>query len=151
MSTAITIKLKNMEEIEAMFRKAPAKITDGVHKAIQNSIRMVHSKALREAPVNKQSGGGNLRQSIKSSMRGKAVGEVVVGAEYALYVHEGTRPHEIRPVSKKALANRRTGQFFGRLVRHPGTKANPFLQRAVDLAKGDIDKEFDIVLKKAFS
>lgn len=151
MSTDIVIKIKNMDEIERMFRKAPAKITDGVHKAIQNSIRMIHSKALREAPVNKQSGGGNLRQSIKSSMRGKAVGEVTVGAEYGVYVHEGTRPHEIRPVSKKALANRRTGQFFGRLVRHPGTKANPFLQRAVDLAQGDVDKEFDKVLKNAFS
>jgi hypothetical protein len=46
-------------------------------------------------------------------------------ANYAPYVEFGTAPHEIRPVNAKVLANPKTGQIFGTLVHHPGTKANP--------------------------
>lgn len=149
--TKVVLTLHNYDEIRELFRKYPSKVAGGVQKAIQRSILIIESRAKREAPVNKQTGGGNLRQSIKSSMRGKASGEVSVGAEYAVYVHEGTRPHEIRPVYKKALANTRTGQFFGRLVMHPGTKANPFLERAVQQSEGDVNREFDKILTNAFS
>jgi hypothetical protein len=43
-------------------------------------------------------------------------------ASYAPFVEFGTAPHEIRPVNAKVLANKKTGQFFGTLVHHPGTK-----------------------------
>lgn len=50
-------------------------------------------------------------------------------APYAIFVHDGTKPHEIRPKNKKALKTP-----FGprKKVNHPGTKANPYLQNAVD-------------------
>lgn len=52
-----------------------------------------------------------------------------------LYVLDGTRPHLIRPRRAQALrftiGNR---VIFARLVRHPGTRANNFLGRA--LAQG---------------
>jgi hypothetical protein len=31
---------------------------------------------------------------------------------------------------------------FTRLVRHPGTKPNPFMQRAVDFAREKVDETF---------
>src|ERR1700684_758693 len=46
-------------------------------------------------------------------------------ASYAPFVEFGTAPHIIRPVKARVLANKETGQFFGTLVHHPGTKANP--------------------------
>src|ERR1039458_8035668 len=52
-------------------------------------------------------------------------------ASYAPYVEFGTGPHEIKAVNKRVLANVQTGQIFGPLVHHPGTKANPFLERIV--------------------
>jgi hypothetical protein len=69
-------------------------------------------------------------------------------ASYAPYVEFGTRPHIIRPVNALALANRETGQFFGTLVHHPGTKANPFMERIVASAQPDITILFGQALEK---
>ncbi|MET7981698.1 MULTISPECIES: hypothetical protein [unclassified Streptomyces] len=52
------------------------------------------------------------------------------------YVLEGTRPHIIRPRRAKALHFYVEGaEVFSKLVRHPGTKPNPFLQRALRLGR----------------
>lgn len=48
---------------------------------------------------------------------------------YAVFVHDGTKPHEIRPKKKKAL---KTPYGPRKKVNHPGTKANPYLQKSVD-------------------
>ncbi|WTW95387.1 hypothetical protein OG216_19285 [Streptomycetaceae bacterium NBC_01309] len=48
------------------------------------------------------------------------------------YVLNGTRPHVIRPHRAKALRFEVRGEVvYARLVRHPGTRANAFLQRAL--------------------
>ncbi|OMB79285.1 hypothetical protein A5743_14390 [Mycolicibacterium conceptionense] len=58
-------------------------------------------------------------------------GSVHAKADYALYVHEGTRPHVIRPKRAQALRFQIGGRtVFARLVRHPGTRARPFLRNA---------------------
>jgi len=145
--TTITVTIKNADEIREAFRQAPLKILSNLNTAINRIIIKVENSAKRNAPVNKSYGGGNLRQSIRSQMTGQLHGMVTVGAEYGIYVHEGTRPHEIRVVTKKVLANKRTGQIFGTLVRHPGTKAQPFLQQAIDENKGFIETEFEKVVE----
>lgn len=63
-------------------------------------------------------------------------------AAYAPYVEFGTAPHIIRAVNVRALANKETGQVFGPVVHHPGTKANPFMERIVAAAQPDIDELF---------
>ncbi len=150
MSVAITIKVKNLDNIKAMFRKAPMRMTTELNKAINRIVLKVERDAKRNAPVNKRGGGGNLRQSIKSSMIGIARGKVEVGADYGVYVHEGTRPHIIRVRQRKVLADKRQGKIFGKVVQHPGTKANPFLQKAVDQNEDFIDDEFENAVKKVF-
>ncbi|MFZ3595035.1 hypothetical protein [Streptomyces sp. BH104] len=48
------------------------------------------------------------------------------------YVINGTRPHLIRPRRKKVLRFEVGGrEVFTKLVRHPGTKANDFLGKAL--------------------
>lgn len=52
--------------------------------------------------------------------------------EYAAYVNDGTRPHIIRPRNARALRFMVGGQVvYARVVHHPGTRANPFLDRAL--------------------
>jgi hypothetical protein len=64
-------------------------------------------------------------------------------APYAVYVVEGTAPHEIRPVNASVLAFEVAGRMvFTPLVRHPGTKPNPFMQRAVEDARSKVDEVF---------
>lgn len=138
----VHITIKNLDEVMAVFKRAPLRMTEEISRAISASIQTVERNVKREAPVNKQTGGGNLRQSIRSQMLGVASGMVEVGAEYGAAVETGTRPHIIRPVRKKALANRRTGEFFGKIVHHPGTKANPFFTRGIDASRGSIDDYF---------
>jgi HK97 gp10 family phage protein len=147
----IRIEIKNIDAVQTVFRAAPLKMTDEIHKAIQRSILTIERNVKREAPVNKKPGGGNLRQSVRSSMLGVASGTVEVGAEYGIYVEGGTRPHQIRPVRKMVLANRRTGEIFGRLVNHPGTKANPFFSRGVDQSRADIDRFFIKAVQNALT
>jgi hypothetical protein len=69
-------------------------------------------------------------------------------ASYAPYVEFGTAPHTIKAVNAKVLANVQTGQIFGTLVHHPGTKANPFMERIVASAQPDIDTLFGQALEK---
>lgn len=58
-------------------------------------------------------------------------GSVHAKADYALYVHDGSQPHLIRPRKAQALRFQIGGRtVFAKLVRHPGTKARPFLRNA---------------------
>lgn len=64
---------------------------------------------------------------------------MLVGVEsvpYALFVHEGTRPHDIRPKNASVLAfTARDGtQVFTKLVHHPGTKPQRWLAKALPAA-----------------
>jgi hypothetical protein len=63
-------------------------------------------------------------------------------ASYAPYVEFGTGPHEIKAVNKRVLANVAEGKIFGPVVHHPGTKANPFMERIVAAAQPDIETLF---------
>lgn len=66
--------------------------------------------------------GGN-RQSFRVS----------TNVDYAAYVHDGTRPHVIRPNRRQALKFRIGGRtVYAKYVNHPGTRARPFLDRALE-------------------
>jgi len=86
---------------------------------------------------------GKLAQSIVKDV-GQGEASIQALAPYAVYVVKGTAPHEIRPVNASCLAFRASGggMVFTRLVRHPGTKPNPFMQRAVDETLAKVDEVF---------
>lgn len=64
--------------------------------------------------------------------------EVAIGSSlyYALWEHEGTPPHVIRPNRMKVLRfpGRGGAIVFARTVKHPGTNGSHFLTRALVLA-----------------
>jgi hypothetical protein len=51
-------------------------------------------------------------------------------------INEGTRPHIIESHGPWSLHNPITGQYFGRVVHHPGTRPNRFIERAVATLDG---------------
>jgi hypothetical protein len=74
---------------------------------------------------------GRLSRSIYIShsrdFRGQYV-QVGSNVRYALAVHEGTRPHLIRPQHGRVLQFREGGRFiYARLVHHPGNRARKYL------------------------
>jgi HK97 gp10 family phage protein len=118
--------------------EAVAKILDEETK--QQLIERLAEFAYYEAFFNAPWKTGKLARSIVTKIEeGEAKLQILV--PYAKFVVEGTRPHEIRPVSANVLVFKsKSGDLvFTRLVRHPGTKPNPFLQRAVDKAREQID------------
>ncbi len=143
----ITVKIDGLSEIQRAIRMAPMMTVKEVSKAVNKSIITVHSQATKEAPANKQIGqGARLRGSFRHQMTSILRGEVWSIAPYALFVHEGTRPHPIAVVNKKVLANKRMGQFFGKRVQHPGTRPNPFMQRAIENSKSKINEFFKVAM-----
>lgn len=80
---------------------------------------------------------GNLKRDIRVFEANAS--EVKIGntlkIKYAKYVHSGTRAYTIKPKNKKALANKKAGLFFGKKVKHPGIKANPYLLNAWNIYK----------------
>lgn len=73
---------------------------------------------------------GTLRNSIRAFRMPD--GSVIVGPTetYGKYVNAGTPPHVIHSTGPWPLRNRASGQVFGPVVHHPGTKAQPFIEQA---------------------
>jgi len=89
--------------------------------------------AKKEAPVKR----GTLRRSITSRVeRGGDRGVIGTNLGYARAVHDGSRPHVIKPKRPVKVVNGRkvypalkTPYGIYRSVRHPGYKGNPFFER----------------------
>ena len=94
--------------------------------------RRIATQARQDVPVRtgnlgRQVGEGRITMSGPRTVRG-SVNDM---ADYALYVHEGTRAHTIRPRTAQALRFQVGGRtVYRKSVRHPGTKARPFLRNA---------------------
>ncbi len=87
--------------------------------------------------------GAPVKSGYLASTVYKDEGKVGAAASYAAAVEYGTAPHEIRPINGSVLAFEVAGKMiFTPLVHHPGTRANPFMQRALDEALGKVDLVF---------
>lgn len=88
---------------------------------------------------------GNLARSVRASQNRDERGRFTFGytvsasAPYAGYVHEGTGPslrQSYPGMMRFPGTNAWAGQtVYTEIVRHPGTPANPFLQRALSAAR----------------
>lgn len=67
--------------------------------------------------------------------RGPVVHLVTEGVPYAMWHHEGTPPHVIRPVNRTVLRFPGAGgTVFATVVNHPGTAPNRYLTDNLHLA-----------------
>lgn len=100
-------------------------------RKIMRAQRRTLIAAKMRAPVDS----GLLRQRHRTepvTVTGNRITTAVVAAtDYAADVHDGTRPHVIRPKSKKALSWKRGGvRVFAQSVNHPGAPPRPWLLNA---------------------
>jgi len=79
---------------------------------------------------------GRLRNSIYAERQSDE--SIIIGphVSYALYVERDTRPHIIRSHGPWPLRNRATGQVFGPVVHHPGTRGQHFIERTAQSVDG---------------
>lgn len=113
--------------------------TGAVDNTLDRAGRIVETGARRRAPVSQDGSHGrppgHLRDSI--GVRAGRDGEgpyvdVHATADYALPVELGSKPHDIVSHGDYPLRNPKTGQVFGRRVRHPGNQPQPYLRPALD-------------------
>lgn len=122
---AVTVRLDD-RKIEALF-DTPTELRAYMNRKVAETVVVARA----EAPARTH----RLQQSIGSTYLGGGRWNVSATAPHAKFVHEGTAAHVIR-----VRPGKRTLKFFwmrvGAVVypvqvRHPGTKANPFLVRAM--------------------
>jgi len=138
----IKVTIPRLNELRSKFKKFPGWIASGLQVAISKSALEVTDEVKKETPTKT----GALKSSVRPTITHlRAV--IEPHKKYAIFVHEGTRPHTIYPIRKKAL------YWQGAMhpvmsVKHPGTKPNRFMQRGLDNSKLKIEKTFKTVIDK---
>ncbi len=127
----------NLEEIDL----GPVK-----QKILTMLLDRMYSKAYDLAPWRT----GFLAQSLTKE-QGNDYVALDDTAPYAPFVVKGTAPHEIRPVTAQALCFQISGEtVFAKLVRHPGTSPNPFMETARDEALAELPDTFQVVWEEEY-
>ena len=129
MATAVvTFKRFTYNAVGAARQVAP------IIRRVHNSLtRQIANSARHRVPVLTGHLGKSIAEDAQtwpSPMHVK--GGVTAHAKYARYVHDGTRPHIIRPKNPGGVLRfTMNGHVvFARSVNHPGTRARPFLRNA---------------------
>ncbi len=103
---------------------------DEAYRQVVDVTRRIYNRANILTPVDT----GNLRahnQMTATRESPGARGWVYNDADYAEAVHNGSGPYVIRPRKGKALKFEVGGRtVFAKSVRHPGTRARPWIARA---------------------
>ena len=143
----ITVNITGDEKVRSMLQRI-----DEIGKTRALALTAVEIERYVEGEVDKHTKTGALFQSVFS--RKQSDGSFLVGndlqrAPHAVFVHWGTKAHEIRPTKKKALRWASGGEFFfAKLVHHPGNKADPWVKRAAALAPKIFEQHVVTLLRK---
>lgn len=113
------------------FRSAGQRLHEQVRqraeRAVNAAVEMGRARLQDRAPVKS----GELRRSVVarpvSSTTSSVSADLIVGARYASFVSDGTKPHLIQARRARYLHFFVGGrEVFTKRVRHPGTKPNDF-------------------------
>lgn len=146
----VSIQIIGLDKLIALGEKYPATSEKYINNAINRSLVRVLGEEKQQAPVST----GNLRDNWSINL-GRFTGSLVSNAPYASAVENGSRPH-MPPATNNAFVmwcNKKglNPWAVARNIAKNGTKPNPFLQRAVDLQKDNINGEFKNALDSVLS
>lgn len=138
----IKVEIPDLPRLIEALKKWPDVSAPIIDKAIRKSIFDIQAKTVVETPIKT----GRLRGSFQTAF-GPFFGILRPSVEYAPLVHEGTRPHVIRPVTKKALYWRGADHPVAS-VNHPGTRPNPFMVRGLASGQQTVMQNFTNALNE---
>jgi len=111
----IQYKIVNLPQIKMALAAYPTIMTKNLQQAIVKTSFLVHGMATSTVPVRT----GFLRRSHNTApFIGKLRGEINPFANYAFWVHEGTRRMRARPWLRNAVSNshKQSNAFFEQAV-----------------------------------
>lgn len=139
----------NIEGIEAVRKRFARLVPEVKEQVLEELATVAHETA--ELQVDTHFRDGDLGDSLdkrKESENDWIIDHNLQVAPHALFVHWGTRAHDIRPRDRKAL--RWTGgqggdthYIFARFVHHPGYAGDPWLVTAAEEAI----RQFDAIVR----
>lgn len=144
--------LSGVSKLRRTLRRMPETVTEGVKKEVKGGAARVSSNIQAAAPAS------SIRENISYKLardgltaRIGLIGMRAARRGFLARIFEfGAKPHVIVPRPDKPrnrrrgvqgamfLASKATGEFFGKLVRHPGMRARPFFFQTFRRDKGDI-------------
>jgi len=118
--------------LKAALARARSGIVAGAQNAVARAAKA--GEHLAKSTERFKDRSTSLRRSIRAAPSRPGSWFVKAGAKHAVFIVNGTKPHIIRARNAKALRFIWHGRLtFRKWVKHPGTKARPFMD---DMAKG---------------
>lgn len=136
----VSVKINGLNKLQRFAEKFPQIAEKYTNIAINRSLLRVLGAEKQEAPYGVS---GQLRDNWKVVL-GRFEGALVSLSSYARYVEFGTKPHmpPVEPLIPWAKKKGLNPWAVARSIAKKGTKANPFLQRALDNTKTGVESEF---------
>ena len=142
----IKIDTSEVDKLVIDLKGMSKEMRSDVQKVLKNSGFNIEAKAKRNLSSNGSVKTGHLRHGIATDVRNLEVTVHTSNIKYARIVEEGTRPHTIRAKGKKALYWKGAKHPI-KSVRHPGSKAKPYLIPAFEKEKEVIVKDIEKIIK----
>lgn len=146
------ITIKNLNQVTSRFNKLSLDVQDELKDALDISLRDVKEYAQKNHRFISRT--GDTERSIDSHANYGAIFKGIVSSRsiIALYQHDGTKSHIIVPRKKFVLRWADGNKFrFAKRVRHPGIKADPFLENALEHEKPAIISRFEQAINRAIA
>ena len=142
----IKIDTSEIDKFVIDLKDTSENIRSDVQKVLKKSGFNIEARAKRNIVNNGSVKTGHLRRGITADVGNMEVTVHTSNIKYARGVEEGTRPHTIRAKNKKALYWK-GAKHPVKSVRHPGSKAKPFLIPAFEKEKEVLIKDLEKVIK----
>ena len=142
----IKIDTSEIDKFVIDLKDTSENIRSDVQKVLKKSGFNIEAKAKLNITNNGSVKTGHLRRGITTDVGNMEVTVHTSNIKYARGVEEGTRPHIIRAKNKKALYWK-GAKHPVKSVRHPGSRAKPFLIPAFEKEKEVLIRDLEKVIK----
>ena len=142
----IRIDSSDLNKFSVYLGKLSQEVEEDVKKVIKNSAFNIQREAISNLTNNKSVDTGHLRRGISTDIKGFEATVHTSNIKYAVMVEKGTRAHIIKAKNKKALYWKGASHPV-KAVRHPGSKAKPFLIPAFEKEKDQFLEKLKEVIK----
>jgi HK97 gp10 family phage protein len=124
------VEVKGLSELKRALSDLPVKVERNISRGALRAGGVVYrDEIVATAPRDTGAMAGRVDVQAGAKKNGRVYAHVAVRDPKAHLVEYGTRPHDIKPRSSPSLF---FAGIFRKLIRHPGTKAQPFVRPAFD-------------------
>ena len=142
----IKVNVNDLNEFSVKILKLSQEAEESVKKVVKNSAFKIQKEAISNLTKNKSVATGHLRRAVSTDIKGLEATVHTSNVKYAIMVEKGTKAHLIKPKNKKMLYWKGASHPV-RIVRHPGSRAKPFLEPAFEKEKDQFLEKLKEVIK----